>query len=103
MDTEKKETKKRVTKKTEPAKEKVTTNKKKVEPVADVPVAPKYKEMKVCTKSKLRIRSGAGMEYPIVEFFPNDTIVNVYEEKDGWARVDESNSLWVSMDYLRDI
>ena len=102
MDTEKKETKKRVTKKTEPAKEKVATNKK-VESVADVPVAPKYKEMKVCTKSKLRIRSGAGMEYPIVEFFPNDTIVNVYEEKDGWARVDESNSLWVSMDYLRDI
>lgn len=73
----------------------------KPEPIPDD--EPKYKEMEVCVNTKLRVRSGAGTAYPIIGLLPNGYIVNVYDEKDGWAKVDEYKEQWVSMDYLRDL
>ena len=109
MDTEKKTTakKKTTTKKTEPTKAKATTTKKKAEPSVKDSVASEKKDTgkmyNVSVRTKLRVRSGAGTAYPIIGLLPNGYIVNVYDEQDGWAKVDEYKEQWVSMDYLRDI
>lgn len=55
----------------------------------------------VCVSSWLNVRSGAGMNYPVIWKLDDGDTVTIYEEKDGWGRIDDYG--WVSMDYLKKI
>lgn len=45
---------------------------------------------------RLNTRSGAGTGYPIVGYLKQGDIVNVYEEKLGWFRIDPVEEIWCS-------
>ena len=67
---------------------------------------PKYdKEETITTETKyvyncdsLNVRSGAGVSYKIVDVLKKGTKVEVYETKNGWARI--GTGKWVSGNYL---
>ena len=67
---------------------------------------PKYdKEETTTTETKyvyncdsLNVRSGAGVSYKIVDVLKKGTKVEVYETKNGWARI--GTGKWVSGNYL---
>ena len=108
MATEKKDTKKRVTKKAEPTKAKATTTRKKkvepvVEPAAEAPVEPVKKQEGrmyiVSVKTKLNVRAGAGFSYPIVRQLDDGDRVIITAEEDGWCKIDDGE--WVCRDYLK--
>ena len=111
MATEKKDTKKRVTKKAEPAKAKATTKatatKKKAEPVvepaAEAPVELVKKQEGrmyiVSVKTKLNVRAGAGFSYPIVRQLDDGDKIIATEAEDGWCKIDDGE--WVCRDYLK--
>lgn len=65
------------------------------EPISE----PENKKYKVCVNSWLNVREGAGKEYPAIWKLRNGDIVTIYEEKDGWGRIDDYG--WVCMDYLQ--
>ncbi len=73
------------------------------EPTPEPEPEKNYVEMEVCVKTKLRVRSGAGKNFPIIGVLPNGYIVYVYETRDGWARIDETKQQWVCMEYLKTI
>lgn len=61
-------------------------------------------QAKVSTDSgSLNIRTGAGTEYPIIGRLPKGEVVDVLEEKDGWAHIIDGKEGWVSMQYLTRI
>ena len=53
--------------------------------------------------SWLNVRNGCGKNYPVVDKLDNGEKVNVYEIKDGWARISNDMDLWVSMEYLTKV
>lgn len=62
--------------------------KKKVKPI---------KTMKVKVNTSLNIRQSPSLSGKIIGSYTNNTVVNIYEEKDGWCRTDKG---WVSKQYL---
>ena len=48
---------------------------------------------------ELNVRGGIGTEYPILRVLTNGDLVTIYEEKDGWYRIDVDNQ-WVSSKYV---
>ena len=56
------------------------------------------KTMYVNATDGLNVRSGAGTQYRILRALTNGTKVTVYEEKNGWSRIGDSQ--WVSSTYL---
>lgn len=50
------------------------------------------------TASALNVRTGAGTSYRVLRSIPKGTKVNVYEEKNSWARIGDGQ--WCSMSYL---
>lgn len=74
-----------------------------VEPIeeADIETEDPKKYKVINITSWLNVREGPGKNYKTVDNLDNGNIVNVYEIKDGWARIDESN--WVSMEYLTEV
>lgn len=50
--------------------------------------------------SSLNVRSGPGTNYPVIDSFNLDQIVNIEEEKDGWLRVSQKYQTWVKADYI---
>lgn len=52
------------------------------------------------TASLLNVRSGAGTNYAIVGSLKNGSIVEVYDEKDGWYKVQNG---WISKNYAKDV
>lgn len=59
------------------------------------------KTMTVCVNTRLRVRSGPSTDYEIIGMLPNGYEVDVWGEKDGWAKVDETKEQWVCADYLK--
>lgn len=52
----------------------------------------------VCVRTKLNVRYGAGMDYPIKYQLNNGDQVTVYETDGDWGRI--GDDAWVCMDYL---
>lgn len=48
----------------------------------------------------LNVRSGPGTNYPVIDSFGLNQIVNVEQEKDGWLKVSQKYECWVSADYV---
>jgi lysozyme len=59
----------------------------------------------VTARDGLRMRSGAGAQFDIVQVLPRDTEVFVMKEKDSWAAVDLQGDGaidgWVALDFLK--
>lgn len=59
----------------------------------------------VAARDGLRMRSGAGASFDILQVLPRDTEVFIVKEKDGWAAIDLQGDGaidgWVSLDYLK--
>jgi len=53
--------------------------------------------------SSLNVRSAPSSTATKVSSLRNGVEVSVYEQKDGWGRVDAKNSLWVSMQFLEAV
>lgn len=53
------------------------------------------------TATKLNVRKGPGTGYSVAKTLKSGTIVTVYEIKNGFGKVSQNNSEWVSMDYLK--
>lgn len=53
----------------------------------------------VSVNTKLNVRYGAGMDYPIKYQLSNGDKVTVYEKEDGWGRIGDDE--WVCMKYLK--
>lgn len=53
--------------------------------------------------SALRVRKGAGLNYDVLTTIKRDTVVTVYEVKNGWGRIDPSAAKWCSMEYLKKV
>lgn len=49
-----------------------------------------------CIVNALYKRSGPGTTYSIVGYLVRDTVVDVYEEKNGWLRIGENAQVWCS-------
>lgn len=57
---------------------------------------------KVCgVDSFLNVREGPGKEYKSIWKLYNDDKVTIYEQKNGWGRIDDYG--WVCMDYLKEV
>lgn len=69
------------------------------EPVAPDPIDPLY-HAKVTATIGLKIRSGAGLNYPQVGSLKYQQEVSVYEERNGWLRVDPHRQWWSSGEWL---
>ena len=52
------------------------------------------------TASLLNVRKSPTLSADIADQLSRGASVYVYEERDGWSRIDPSNSLWVSSSYL---
>ena len=63
------------------------------------PVAPIYKARCNATNN-LRVRSGAGTEYPQLRSIKFNEIVNIYGEMNGWLKVSPTASEWSMKEYL---
>ena len=55
------------------------------------------------TASALRVRSGAGLSHSAVDTIKCGTKVKVYEVKNGFGKISENSSKWVSMEYLKEV
>lgn len=53
------------------------------------------------TASTLNVRSGATARATLLKSLAQGIVVQVYEEKNGWARIDPSEQHWVSARYLQ--
>jgi len=60
---------------------------------------------RVAARAGLRMRSGAGVNFDILQVLPIDTEVFIIKEKDGWAAVDLQGDGaidgWASQDFLK--
>jgi len=77
-----------------------TTGTEYVEPTTTIPeeTEPPYRLM-VITGSSLNIRSGPGMDYDAVGKLQKGDLAQVWEEIDGWGRIDQG---WISLEYAED-
>lgn len=57
-----------------------------------------YKEY-IVTATALNVRSGAGTNFSVVKTVNKNTILSVFETRDGWGKIESG---WVSMQYLRE-
>lgn len=74
------------------------------EPTPEPEPTPKptwIKTMTVSVRTRLNVRSGPSTSYPIIGQLPDGYEVFIFEERDGWARIDETKEQWVSTDYLK--
>lgn len=54
------------------------------------------------TANLLNVRSGPGLNYPVITTYPKDIIVAIESEKDGWGKIKDRNS-WVSLSYIEKV
>lgn len=62
-----------------------------------------YQAEVITQSGSLNIRSGAGTKYPVIGRLAKGEIVDVLEEKDGWAHIIDGKEGWVSMAYLKRV
>lgn len=55
---------------------------------------------KVNTPNGLNVRSGAGMNYPVLRVLGNGTTVQITKEQSGWGYIEELKG-WVSLDFIK--
>lgn len=55
------------------------------------------------TLDSLNVRSGPGTANKVVDKIKKGTIVKMYEEKNGWTRIDRDEQRWVSSQYVKKI
>jgi hypothetical protein len=70
------------------------------------PPPPGMYQAKVIPARGLNVRDAAvhdGVFGKVVRALPVGTVVQVYEEKDGWARINPTQSEWVSAQYLSKV
>lgn len=72
------------------------------EPEPEEPTNELYRA-KVTATIGLRIRSGAGLEYPQIGSLVYGQEVSVFEERNGWGRIDPAEQRWSSLQYLERI
>lgn len=53
----------------------------------------------IVTAVALNVRSGAGTNFSVVKTVNKNTILSVFETRDGWGKIESG---WVSMQYLRE-
>jgi hypothetical protein len=53
--------------------------------------------------SDLNVRKGPGIANSVINILPMGTVVNVYEEKTGWCRINPTEQQWVSKNYLLQV
>jgi uncharacterized protein YraI len=53
------------------------------------------------TIDKLNVRSGAGTTHTALRQLPIGTEVTIYEEVNGWYRIHETKSEWISAQYIK--
>lgn len=68
-------------------------------PVEEKPVTSSGKTYTVRVNTRLNVRTGPSTGYPIKYQLKNGDKVTVYEQKDGWGRIDTDR--WVCMAYLK--
>jgi len=56
---------------------------------------------RVTATAGLRVRDLPSLTGNRLYVLPYNTVVNIYEIKDGWARIDAFGQKWVSMDWLK--
>ena len=56
---------------------------------------------KVCVNTFLNVREGPGTGYKAIWKLYNGDKVTIYEQKNGWGRIDDYG--WVCMDYLKEV
>ena len=61
--------------------------------------AEQKKAYKVDVKTVLNVRSGAGKEYPVIKQLDNGSVVDVYEQANGWGRIGANE--WVMLEFLK--
>lgn len=71
------------------------------EPTPEPTPAPAWTKKTVCVNTRLRVRSGPSTDYEIIGMLNNGDTVYVFEERDGWSKVDETKEQWVCSDYLK--
>lgn len=54
----------------------------------------------IVTASKLNVRKGPGTNYSVIKTLKYGTTVTVYETKNGFGRISQNSSEWVSVNYL---
>lgn len=64
------------------------------------PVASFLYEAYVNAGAGLNVRSGPGTTYPKIRALPYKTVVQVWEERYGWAKISKDKEEWVSAAYL---
>ena len=69
----------------------------------EVPPSTELYRAKVTATIGLKIRSGAGLNYPQVGSLKYKQEVSVYEERNGWLRVDPHRQWWSSGEWLERI
>ena len=57
-----------------------------------------HKKYTVSVNTWLNVRSGPSKDYPAIWKLFDGDVVTIYEENDGWGRIDDYG--WVCMDYL---
>lgn len=57
----------------------------------------------VANCSAVNVRTGAGTAFSIKKALKKNTLVHVYDIDGNWAKISASESLWVSMSYLKKI
>jgi rhodanese-related sulfurtransferase len=55
------------------------------------------------TLETLNVRSGPGTANKVVDKIKKGTIVKMYEEKNGWTRIDHDEQRWISSQYVKKI
>ncbi|MEI6851369.1 MAG: SH3 domain-containing protein [Bacteroidota bacterium] len=51
----------------------------------------------------LNVRSGPGVDNPVMKVLRKGTVVHVYEEEINWCRIHKTEALWVSRNYLKAV
>ena len=64
---------------------------------------PTFKEYKVCVTAPnhLNMRTGAGMENPVLEVLQYKTEWTIVEEKNGWGHIKDKG--WINLDFTKKI
>ena len=64
---------------------------------------PEGKPYMVCVNTFLNVRTGPSTSYPSIWKLYDGEVVMVFEEKDGWGKVDAYEEQWVCMKYLKAV
>lgn len=59
--------------------------------------------IKVALNDVLNVRKGPGKEYNFVKSLNNGDLIQIFEEKDGWYKIDVNDNQWVNGKFIEKI